>query len=367
MNGEKMKLLFVVDSFRGGAGNVIQILAREFTNRGYRCTVLLTNGKRADPKYDLSGIEIIEHKFDDYVVASNPIDRIMKYKREMKKLFHEIKPDAIVSFLTTNNVLSCMANDMDIPLVVSERIDPAKAETKLHWRILRRLYYGKAKSIVVQCSNFASFCGGQFMKTTKVIPNPILNPNVCYQIDEHKNKIVFVSIGRIAEQKNFPWMCDQMKRIHECVPNSELRIYGNGDQLDNLRKYIEDNNMERYIKLMGYTDEPYSELVKADIFLMTSDYEGFPNALSEAMAVGLPSVTRLCHEGIRELVEDGVNGFVTEMNATDEFVEIAVQLAKNIDLRKGVSKEAKKVSELYSIENVTTQWERALKNVTVMK
>lgn len=354
-----MKILFVVDSFRGGAGNVIQILAREFKKRGYDCSIFLANGKLVEPKYDLKNIEIIDHRLDDFVVAKNPIDRIKKYKTEYEKIFDAVRPDAIISFLTNNNTLCCMANHRQIPLIISERIDPSKAILKLHWRVLRRLEYGKADKIVVQCSNFSDFCGGQFRNKTVTIANPILDPGIYHTVQERKT-ITFISMGRLVKQKNFPWMIDCMCEIHERVKNSVLNIYGSGAERDYLQAYIESKNAQDYIHLAGYADEPYHLLADADIYLMTSDYEGFPNALSEAMAVGLPSVSRECHSGIKDLVEDEINGYLIAKDDKNLFVEKCIELTLDCGKRKTMSNSARSVCIQYSVGKIADCWEKLI-------
>ena len=252
-------------------------------------------------------------------------------------------------------------------MFVSERIDPAKADLPIHWRLLRWLVYGRANKVVLQCSNFADFCGGKFKPITEIIPNPILLPPVTHKVSTEEHKIVFVSMGRLSEQKNFPWMFEQMKRIHEAVPNSVLHIYGNGGQKDKLNALIQQEHMEEFIQIVGYADEPYHILAKADVYFMTSETEGFPNALSEAMAVGLPSVSRCCHEGIADLVQDGVNGYLVEMDDKDAFVERALTLAKDADLRIRMSEEARKVSIQFSVEAIVNRWEELITSAVPLK
>ena len=358
---KKMKILFFVDSFQGGAGNVIQILAVEFKKRGYDCTIFLANRKIVPPKYDLKGIKVIEVDLNKEAPGKMPFDRIIRQKNYIHRLFNKEKPDVVISFLTENNILSCMAKDRKLPLFISERIDPAKANTKIHWRILRWLEYGKANKVVLQCSNFADFCGGKFKSITEIVPNPILMPTHLHTVDFSDHTITFISMGRLTGQKNFPWMFEQMARIHEKVPNSVLHIYGNGGEKDKLNQMIHEKGWENFIQIVGYADEPYEILSKADVYLMTSDYEGFPNALSEAMAVGLPSVSRKCHDGISDLVRDGVNGYLVNPDDKASFVELAVELAMNTDLRKEISDEAKKVSTTFGVEAISDIWEKLIR------
>ncbi len=354
-----MKILFVVDAFRGGAGNVIQILACEFRNRGYDCTILITNGTQANPKYDLSGIQIIDLNLEKEAAPKNPIDRIVKYRRILKRLFKKEQPDVIISFLTVLNIMCCLSRDEDTKLIISERLDPTKVEVRKYWRFLRLVEYGKADKLVVQCSSFVGFAHGKFEKMTEVIGNPIIEPHIYHQVKE-KEVVTFISMGRLEKQKNFPWMFEQMAAIHERVPNSRLVIYGDGSQHDTLVEIINRMNAQEYIKLVGYTDNPHQVLSEADIYLMTSDYEGFPNALSEAMAVGLPSISRKYSEGIRDLVKDDDNGFLVELNDKDSFIERAVQLATNTQMRESISESAKRVSKYFGVQRVADLWENLL-------
>lgn len=356
-----MKVLFVVDSFRGGAGNVIQILASEFQKRGHQSIIFIGDGKLANPKYDMTGVKVIDFHLNHNVKAKTPVDRIIKQSNIFRRLFKVEKPDVVVSFLSRNNVLCCLAKTKGIPLFVSERIDPAKADLPVHWRFLRWLTYGRANRVILQCSNFASFCGGKFKKITEIVPNPILKPKALHCVNAVNDKTVFISMGRLSEQKNFPWMFEQMKQIHDRVPNSVLHIYGNGEEKDNLNRIIHEKGMESYIQIVGYADEPYHILAEADVYFMTSDTEGFPNALSEAMAVGLPSVSRCCHEGIGDLVQDGINGYLVGMEDKNAFVERAVALARDPELRAQISMEARKVSDTYSVEVIIDRWENMLK------
>ena len=115
-----------------------------------------------------------------------------------------------------------------------------------------------------------------------------------------------------------------------------------------------------YIILAGKTSTPYNVLAESDIYLMTSDYEGFPNALSEAMAVGLPSVTRLCHEGLRDIVEDGVNGYLIQSDDMDSYVQTVLRLAEDAELRRTIGSAACQITDTYSVDRIIYRWETVL-------
>lgn len=353
-----MKILFVVDSFSGGAGNVVQILGSEFSKNN-DVNILLLNGKQSKEKYDLSKVKITSIVLSEVVKGKNKVFNIHNYVKAIKNEFNKINPEVIVSFLTENNILCCMANKNKISLIISERSDPFVEKHKKHWSLLRLLEYPKASKIVVQCSNFINFCNSRFVKSSIVIANPIMKPAINHEVRE-KRDIVLASVGRLRIEKNFSWMLDRMAEIHKLNDKIKLKIYGEGPLEEELRKKISTLNLDNCVELCGYTDSPHQVLTQSDIYLMTSDYEGFPNALSEAMAVGLPSVSRMCHEGIKDLVQNGTNGYLVEPKDTRSFVERVIMLSQDSEKRKQISKEAKKVSDTYSVSNIVTVWDRLI-------
>lgn len=356
---ELMKLLLVVDSFWGGAGNVMQILAGELSRRGHSCTLLLLNGSVTAPKHDLTGVEVREYPLVQNEPAHTPIGRLLRYRKAVKRLINEIKPQAILSFLTEYNDLTAWSVGGKYPLVISERNNPFHDQLKPQWVLLRKLFYHRADRVVIQCSQFAEYFNDSLQPKLRVIPNPILAPTQSHQPREDR-KIRLVSLGRLHPQKNFPWMIEAVCRIHAQNPACTLTIYGTGDEEDKLRAQIEQNHAQSFITLAGKTSTPHEVMAHSDIFLMTSDYEGFPNALSEAMAVGLPTVTRLCHEGLRDLVQDGINGYLTPASDMDCFINCVLQLAQDVKLRLTIGGAATEVSKRFSVAQIVDQWEKVL-------
>ena len=354
-----MKLLLIVDAFRGGAGNVMQILAGELCRRGHRVTLLLLNGAIDAPKHDLAGVKIIEYPLVQKEPAKTPIGRLFRYRRAVKRLISQIAPDAVLSFLTEYNCLTAWTVGGKLPLVISERNNPFQEKAKPQWEFLRRRYYGKADALVVQCKEFADFYPLRVQKKIRVIPNPILTPKVTAG-ELCGNEVRLVSMGRLHPQKNYPWMIEALCRIHEQNPACKLSIYGSGDEAESLRALIAERGAGEFITLAGKTDTPHDVLARSDIYLMTSDYEGFPNALSEAMAVGLPSVSRICHEGLRGLVAGGGNGYVIAPHDMDGFVQRVLTLAADPKLAKEMGDRARSVTVRYGVSGIADQFETVL-------
>lgn len=354
-----MKLLLIVDAFRGGAGNVMQILAGELHRRGHQVTLLLLNGAIDPPKHNLKGVQVIEYPLVQNEPAKTPIGRLLRYKRAVKRLIRKETPDAVLSFLTEYNCLTGWNIGGKIPLVISERNNPFQEKAGPQWEFLRKRYYKKADKLVVQCKEFIAFYPEDVQKKITVIPNPILTPQVSAN-EQHEFEVQMVSMGRLHAQKNYPWMIEAVSRIYRKNPSCRLTIYGAGEEEANLRAIIAERQAESYITLAGKTDTPHVVLAKSDIYLMTSDYEGFPNALSEAMAVGLPSVSRLCHDGLHDLVDNGVNGYLVSPDDMDGFVECVLKLAADPEFAKEMGDRAKSVTRRYGVVGITDRFEEAL-------
>ena len=356
-----MKVMFVVDHVSGGAGNVIQLLAMAFRDHGEKACILFTNGINVASRYDLSGIEVIDFpKEHPEIQGERKFALISAITKGIRAEIIKSKADAVISFIHNNNTICCMAmRNMKIPLVVSERINTLTCPPSGIWKHLRQIAYARADAIIVQCDVFKYFCHNWYLKKTKTIPNPVLQPPVMHTVAA-KEKYTVISAGRLDAQKNFPLLIRAVALVHEKHPNVRLRIIGEGDQRAELEKMIASQKLENIVELAGYTTNVYRELANADVYVMTSQDEGFPNALSEAMAVGLPTVSYLCHEGIRDLVQDGVNGILVT-KATDQAIAEAIcRLIEDEKLRGKIADSAKHVSQEYSVEHVYQMWRTAI-------
>ena len=354
-----MKLLLIVDAFRGGAGNVMQILAGELRRHGHEITLLLLNGAIDPPKHNLKGVEVIEYPLVQNEPALTPIGRLLRYRRAVKRLIKKAAPDAVLSFLTEYNCLTTWTVGGKIPLVISERNNPFQEKTGPQWQFLRKRYYKKADRLIVQCKEFIPFYPVQLQEKITVIPNPILTPKVTAN-EQHEYEVRMVSMGRLHPQKNYPWMIEAACRIYQQNSSCHLTIYGTGEEEERLRALIAERQAEGFITLAGKTDSPHAVLAESDIYLMTSDYEGFPNALSEAMAVGLPTVSRLCHDGLYDLVENEVNGYLIRPDDMDGFVATVLRLAADPELAKEIGDRAKSVTQQYGVSRIANMFEEAL-------
>lgn len=354
-----MKILFFVDDFMGGAGNVVQILSRELVLRGHGVTVCL-NKKTAETKHDISGVKTVILSEDTKSVSL--LKKYFCFIQKTRRLIKSEKPDVIISFLFgVSSIVGLSLTGMDIPLIVSERCNPHEVRPKHIWKALRRSAYKKASAVVVLFDAFRSFENGRYLNKSVAIPNPIpFFPNSAYHI--FNGDTVFVTLGNYRKVKGFDLLVEAFAILSKQHGKAKLLIYGmqtNSDLPDKIRGL----GLEDKIKLCGYANDIKAVFSAADAYVMPSRHEGFPNALCEAMAYGLPCAAFLCHEGIAELIQDGVNGVLAEKGNPESLAKAMLSLCKNPILLRRYGNEAMKISDLYSISSVTDQWEALIKNV----
>lgn len=358
-----MKILFFVDDFMGGAGNVVQILSRELVLRGHGVTVCLTK-KTADPKHNISGVKTAILLED----TSRNVSQFEKYLtliRKTRSLIKSESPDVIVSFLFgVSSVVGLSMTGMDIPLIVSERCNPLEVKPKHIWKALRRSAYKKASAVVVLFDAFRSFENGKYLNKTVAIPNPVPSfPNSVYRA--YDGDTVFVTLGNHRRVKGFDLLVEAFAILGKQHGRVKLLIYGMQSNNCNLSDKIRELGLDDKVELCGYANDVKSVFSSADAYVMPSRHEGFPNALCEAMAYGLPCAAFLCHEGIADLIQDGVNGVLAEKENPEALAKAMLSLCENHDLLRQYGNEAMKISDLYSVSSVTDRWETLIKNTII--
>lgn len=358
LGGQAMNLLLVADDFGGGAGNIMQILAKEITERGDSVTLYLTN-LHSQMRYKLENVEIIDAAYLN--MDGNWLFIQRKRIKAIRQVVKRKHYDIVISFINNNNTMVCLALwKTNIPIIVSERSNPLEIFPKFPWNWMRTYAYHRADLIAVQFDAFRKFDGERFVDQSFVIPNIIL-ASAYKKTHENKDRISFVSLGRNHPIKQFPKMIDLFGTYHAAGGNGELHLYGSEVDTDaTLLQLIKNKNLQDYVFLHSAVRNVHETLIQHDVYLMTSKQEGFPNALSEAMACGLPVIAFKCHEGIKDLVKNGENGFCISPIDEQAFVKSMDQLAKDMNLRISMGKRGIEIASQYDIRSVMAIWRRAI-------
>lgn len=349
-----MKIVFIVDDYSGGAGNIVQLLSTEYAK--HNDVFVLLSHQSSEKRYECKNVVFLEMHANNK--PKNKIKSVLYQIKWVKNKIISINPDIVISFLTGNNILAGLSLiGLDIPFVVCERICPTDIRLNGVWKRVMRFSYNRANAITVQFSAFKTLYGDRYEEKCFVTPNYIMDPQCVKEYLNDNGKIRFISCGRLNESKQFEKMIEMFDVIHKNRQNTELYIFGKGPYEDRLIKLINELNLQDVVYIKGYSTDIYNELCEADIYLMSSKSEGFPNALSEAMAVGLASVAFRCNPGIDELCDGGRRGIVVPLNDTAAFINSAILLCDQKQLRKELGNKSKEVINQYSMESVKSNWD----------
>ncbi len=232
--------------------------------------------------------------------------------------------------------------------VGTERSNPYRYKaTKLN-TFLRKFFYNFTDGYVFQTRRAAEFFGNKKSERDIIIPNAIFNETVYSLSPPAERKKIICATGRLIKLKRFDMLIDAFARIADQIPGFMLFIFGEGE---------EKTDLENQIEYLGGTDPQAVKFVNyASVFVLSSDFEGMPNALLEALAMGVPCVSTRCEMGPDELIEDRVSGILTDVGNSEQLSEAMLEIIENPDLAKRLSENGRKLLKTHSIENISRQW-----------
>lgn len=366
-NKRPIRLAIVIDDLAGGgAARVAAILGNRWAEKGWAIYMLTSDDGANPPLYTIH--ENIQHlPLSAYSNSRNAFHSIwlnMKRIRTLRRAIGNCAPDVVISFLDRNNVLTLLATyGMGVPVIVSERIDPHMEKIGRVWETLRSLTYLRASCLVVQTERAGMFFSSQVQKNMRIIPNPVIIPAQVLHERNSVNKKVILAMGRLTEQKGFDLLIDAFAQVAQRHSKWHLVIYGEGLERWALEKLIEKRGLSSRVQLPGITIKPFEEMARAELFVLSSRYEGFPNVLCEAMACGLAVISFDCPSGPREIIRDGVDGVLVLPGDVNALATALDDLMANPEKREQMSIRAPEVLERFSLKKIMEMWEQLIEEV----
>lgn len=340
----------------GGAERVLSVLSKSFANN-FDEVVYLT-------WIDAPDFYPLDNRIKRICVERECHSKsIIKKATWFRKHIRNNNYSAILSFLEPFNVLICLAlTGIKIPIIVADRNDPRWVWNNFLQRHLRLIAYRKAKRIVCQTENNQSYYKNDYLKKSTVIYNPIFLP------EEYRGKALltskkhrFVSVARLNEQKNLKMMISAFAEFHDRHDDYSLTIYGEGSCRKGLVEFIQDKYLDGCVYLPGAKQNVWDLILDAECFVLSSWYEGMPNALLEAMCLGLPCVsTRV--SGAKDLIKNGYNGLLIDVNDTQSMAKAFHLLAEDKQKRKELGENAVKIFDILQLKTISSKWITLLKN-----
>ncbi len=365
-----MRVTFIIYSMQaGGAERVLSIMANYLAEKSYDVEIITLDSKPSS-FYPLNSK--IHHTALDLAAASKSrisgifsnLRRLFRLRKAMKKS----APDAIISFMAETNVLSLLATrGLNLPVIITEHTDPWTAPVGKAWSVLRKRLYPYASRLVVlnsRAADFFSFCSHQ---NVVVFPNPV-------QVNikgVHQNKITswvdgetVAAMGRLSREKRFDLLIRAFSRLSESYPNWKLLILGEGPEREELECLIKASGLAGKVNLPGNIEHPHDLLRCAGLFVSSSDIEGFPMALCEAMACGLPVISTEYSSAVNEIIQDGENGILVPAGDVKKMSAAMQHLIENQSERERLSDKAKDTGVKLNVTNTMMKWVDLLETVT---
>lgn len=354
------RIVFVISSLGGGgAERVISILANHLVSKKYQVTVVTYYPKKSD-WYRLN--RSVNRVIISWARSKTKLEIIRNLSSritQLRKTFIDIHPDVIISFTTEVNVTTLLASfGLGIKVIISERVDPTMHQNlPTVWKWLRRLTYPFSSYLVVQTATSAKYFSKFFGSRVVVIPNPVV-----LEAPSNADSLLFkkpfiVAIGRLVDQKGFDLLIESYATLANNYPNWNLVIIGEGDKRSKLEQLISRLGLSSRILLIGRVKNPQTVLHQADIFVLSSRYEGFPNALLEAMANGLPAISFNCPSGPAEIIRHNFDGILVPPENREKLSMAIGKLMSDKILRRKLGKNAKQVTTRFSVGKILGRWE----------
>ena len=344
----------------GGAERVTCNLANHFVAFGHEVEIL-TMGEDVPAEPLANGVKhtpLLTKKERGNALVNNA-KRILRLRKYMKKK----TVDAYVVMLPVTTALMLHFSRLTkAPIIVSERADPKVYSEKIQ-KSLSRLA-SRASGFVFQTDEVAEWYEPHLKGVaSKVIPNAI-NPVFLRPAYEGEREKTVVAAGRLTKQKNFELLIRSFAQIAPKFPEYRLVIYGKGGLLESLKALAVELGVGERVEFPGYVDNMAETLERASMFVLSSDYEGMPNALMEAMASGLPVVSTDCGGGgARFLVRDGENGLLVPKGDENALAEAMEKVLSDQALAKTLGDNARQLQEMLAPERIYGEWEGFIKEI----
>lgn len=341
-------MIFDGTLMQGGAERVISILSHHMIERGFKVEILLY--------YDREIFYEIDKRIKITIVEKeSKTNNVLRNLVWMRRYFKEYA-DVILSFLAPFNILALVSHfGLKSKIIVADRNDPRYIPENKIIRSIRDLLYLKADGIVLQTTHNKNYFNRKIQRKSTVIPNPIdLGNKAGSALTTTKVKEI-VSVGRLMPQKNQKMLLEAFREITEEFPEYQLIIYGEGPERENLEKEAIQLEVEEKVHLPGSVKDVYDRICSSELFVLTSFYEGMPNALIEAMCLGLPCITTRV-SGAEDLIKSGMNGEIIDIGDRKALVQSIRLLLSNDDLRIRYGNAALVLNTELSVDKIMDKW-----------
>lgn len=346
------KILFLTSTLGYGGATKIMVKIANYMSRFHETMILCYGDKTVF--YD------IDEKVNVLWCAKTRCKvrklRVIAQMLLVRKALHRLNPDLVVAFGNTEKLFAIVSSvGRRTKAVISERQDPYNyvpgKKNHMHMR------YRLADGCVFQTDGAAKYFPKSVQDKSIVIPNFIEIHETKPEDNNIKNKLIAYSARFELRQKRQDIMVEAFSLVHKIHPEYKLCFYGDGPDQEKVREQVNKLGLSSFVVFAGQTKNIIENLKKSEIFVLTSDYEGIPNALMEAMAVGLPVVSTDCSPGgARLLIKDGENGLLVPTGDPVSISDAICRFIENPEFARQCGENAREIIYKYSPDKILNMW-----------
>ncbi len=369
-----MKLLFFIFSLSGGGAERVTVsLANYWAARGWNITIV-TEASAAHDAYVLEP-SITRISLSLARESRNKGGVLLQYYRhvmELRRTLLDTRPDVAVAMMDTACVRLALAawGLKDIAPIGSLHSHPPCCHTKPIWKRLQSAAYGQLPAILALTQGTAAWLAQNTnARRIEVIPNPqqwplpddmpkIAPDAVCLA-----GRNLLLAAGRLAPEKGFDLLIDAFAELSQRHPDWDLAIVGEGAERQRLELQISQKGLERRVLLPGWAGNMADWYKRAQLYVMSSRFEGFGNTLAEAMMYGVPVISFDCETGPRNIIRDGKDGFLVPKEDTLALASALERLMADEGLRMRFGHAAREARDRFALERVAQIWESVFEDL----
>ena len=342
----KKHIAFYISSLgKGGAERVFVNLAEYFHEQGYQVTIV-TQFKKENEYQHNQGIKRVLSDLDESETSTNRMINLTRRYRKLHNIWKKERPDLVLSCIGKNNFMTILTTlFLKTKAVVSVVGEPTEEYYTTSMRILAKTLFFFADGIVLQTKDAIGFFPKIIQKKAIILKNS-LNPAFMVESFEGDREKVIVSVGRLDSNKNQALLIQAFLAIEHLYPEYKLVLYGEGEDREKLEGLVAKAGMQERVNLPGVTTDVVKAIYKASVFVLTSNTEGMPNALIEAMALGLPVISTDCPcGGPKDLIRQKENGILIPVNDEKALQEALTFLLDNPEHAKKMGRLAASIQK----------------------
>lgn len=366
-----MRIAFLIPTLSaGGAERVITIMANFWAAKGHTVIVFSLDAPDAPsfftlhPKVQLYPLDLLRDQKNYVRKIARTVGQILYVRKHIQSN----RPDVLIARLDIAIFLATLATiGLKTKSIICEGTNPYRSQTNKYLKKLNRLAYYFADHLVLQTYQIAETFPSSLQKKISVIYNPVAQPALTLQPEDYHVNLTrkeVVSVGRLAFPKAYEVLIEAFYTFSLQRPDWSLLILGEGEERPRLESLCKKLGIDNKVSLPGKVRNPLEIIRTCAIFVLSSRYEGLPNALCEAMSIGMPVIATRCKFGPEEIIQHQESGLLVSVEDANAITSALNTLADNPKLCAYLGTNAKKISAILDVDAIMEQWEATIARVT---